>query len=123
MASAKEVRGKKRGEGAPLLNGTVVPKKMWAGFNLKVKDVREAPADWTGLFIIEFEPVKGLPNGPDDKPYTAWCANKTNTTAIANMHGDDTDRWKGKNIPLVVIMANNPQTKKTGPSLAVIADE
>ena len=119
MASAKEVAASKKGEGKPLLRGEHVPKKLYAGFDITITDVREAPENWTGIFIIEFKPVPGLPKADDGEPFSSWAVNKSNTAIIAALHGDDTDRWAGKKVRLIVVHARNPQSKKMVPSLSV----
>ena len=120
MASAKEAAAAKKGEGAQLLRGEHIPKKMHSGFDMHITEVREAPTDWTGIFVIEFKPIKGLPNADDGKPFSAWAANKSNTKIIAELLGDDTEDWKGKKIRLVTVFTRNPQSNKIVPSLAVI---
>jgi hypothetical protein len=119
MASATQEAAKKQGEGKPLLRGENVPKKMWNGFKMKIKDVRVAPENWTGVFIVEFNPIKGLPNAATGDPFTDWAVNKTNTALLTGLFGDDTDKWIGKEPTLFVMMVNNPTTKKPTPSLQV----
>lgn len=120
MPSASAAAAAKKGEGAPMLHGSDVPKKKWNGFSLTILDVREAPDNWTGLFIMDFEPC-GFKNA-DGADITSLALNKTNTAAIAAKLGDDTDRWAKKKIDFIVAMARNPKTKKPAPSI-MVADE
>jgi len=45
--------------------------------------------------------------------------NKTNVKAQVDLFGDDTDKWIGEEVKLIVILANNPQTGKETPTVRV----
>jgi len=115
MSSASAAAAAKKGDSKPLLRGEHIPKKLWNGFDIKIKEVREAPADWTGLFIADIEPFKGS----DGNTYEAWAINKTNAALLAGKFGDETDEWT-KKVKLFVVQVRNPSEKnKVVPSLQV----
>lgn len=45
--------------------------------------------------------------------------NKTNVKAQVDLFGDETEKWIGQEVKLIVILANNPQTGKETPTVRV----
>lgn len=118
MPSASAAAAAKKAEHGNLLKGKNVPKKMWNGFDVKIVEIREAPKDWTGLFVMDFEEVKGIED-ENGEPITALALNKTNTAAIAAKYGDDTDKWTKKTVRLIVYMGRDVGSGKPTPCIAV----
>jgi hypothetical protein len=118
MSTLKDVFDKKKGEGVPLLKGSDLDKKE-SSVTIKVKDFREAPDNFSGIAIIDFE---GEIHGK-----AAWSVNKTNMRALMEKFGIEDDaefsfianKLRGKKLTLSKVMVNNPQTKKVGPSLFI----
>lgn len=114
MPSVSQAVAAKAGDAKPLLNGSDLPKKI-TKIKIKVADVRLAPENFSAALIIDLHEevfAKG-----------AWAVNKTNAKALGELLGDNTDKWKGRELTLYKVYVNNPQTKKMVPSLSVIDHE
>lgn len=48
--------------------------------------------------------------------------NKTNAKRLIEKFGDNTDKWVGKSVTLIRVMANNPKTKTEVPAIRVKED-
>lgn len=110
MPSVSQRIADKPGEGKPLLKGSDLPKKT-KSIKIVIADVRVPPDTFSSLFVIDLK----------EKVFEkeAWAVNRTNAKQLAEMYGDNTDKWKGKTVTLVVARVNNPQTKKFVESLFV----
>jgi hypothetical protein len=103
--------------GPPMLRGQDVPKSV-SSFKIKVRELREAPANFKSPAIIELaDPVHER---------EAFAVNITNLRALAGLVGLDPDqadfdvlanKVKGKTFTLYVSMTNNPSSKKMVRSL------
>lgn len=108
--------------GPPMLRGQDVPKSV-TKLKIKVKELREAPANFKSPAIIDLaEPVHER---------EAFAVNITNLRALASLVGLDPEqadfdilanKVKGKTFELYVSMTNNPNTKKMVRSLFFAAD-
>lgn len=118
MASLKDQFDKKSGDAIPLLHGSDLGKKE-TSVTIKIKDLREAPANFASIAIIDLETeVHGK---------GAWAVNKTNMRAIMDKFSFDEDmefsevaqRLRGKKLTLSRVMVNDPKKKTMVPSLFV----
>jgi hypothetical protein len=109
---------KERGIGGPpMLRGQDMPKSV-TSIKIKVKELRESPANFKSPFIIDLEtPVHDR---------EAFAVNITNLRALATLVGLDPEtadvdvlagKVKGKTFTLYVSMTNNPSSKKMVRSL------
>ncbi len=103
--------------GPPMLRGQDVPRSV-NKVKIKVKELREAPANFKSPFIIDLaEPVHER---------ESFAVNITNLRALASLVGLDPEtadvevlagKVKGKSFDLYVSMTNNPSSKKMVRSL------
>ena len=115
--SIAEMNKQRGGGGPPMLHGSDLPRSV-TSVKIKVQELREAPANFNSLAIIDFaEPVHEC---------EAFAINITNLRALCELHGldpEDTDfdvlanKVKGKTLTLYVTMTNNPKEKKMVRSL------
>lgn len=94
-----------------LLHGSDIPAKF-DGVVARVKEIRQAPANFRAPFIIDF--AEPLPYG-----CRSWPINMTNTAILAEKIGDDLSVITGKQIYLKKIKVENPQTGEEVYSLTI----
>jgi len=94
-----------------LLHGSDIP-KQFDGVVVKVKTVRDSPANFNAPFILDFD---------EPFPYgcKSWAMNMTNAAIAASKVGDDPDALIGKRIYLKIIMTDNPKTGDVVRSLTI----
>ena len=115
--SIADVKSERGIGGPPMLRGQDVPKSV-TSLKIKVKELREAPANFKSPFIIDLDsPVHDR---------EAFAVNITNLRALATLVGLDPEtadvdvlanKVKGKTFTLYVSMTNNPSSKKMVRSL------
>lgn len=103
----------KKGDAAPLLYGSDVPRKQHS-IKIKVTGVRTPPKDFSSVLILDIETVFEK---------SAWAVNKTNAKALREKFGQDAEKMIGKSIELLVVNVNNPKMHKIVRSLFVEAPE
>lgn len=107
--SAKTATGQQNA--GKLLHGSDIP-KQFDGVVVKVKAIREAPANFRSPYIVDF--AEPLPYG-----CKAWGVNWTNAEIISQKIGDDLEAIIGKRMFLKKVRVNNPATDEEVWSLMV----
>jgi hypothetical protein len=113
MFDVNKTIGEKGGTSTPILRGSDLPPKT-AQIVVKCVDIRDPGPRFRSPLVMDIEPVKGK---------GTIALNATNTRKLAELLGDgnklDERKARGKRFRFVVVLVNNPATKKATRSLSL----